>query len=112
MSFAAIQQSQLEQHVEPIKDKRSLREIQEEEQARQVEEDFLRWWAAEEQRLKAEEQATIEVAGHPIKSKKPKRSRGKVSAPSQKGNHDERQGSDTRRSRTKDSAVPKSTGQT
>ncbi|KAI0924161.1 hypothetical protein AcW1_006352 [Taiwanofungus camphoratus] len=112
MSFAAIQQSQLEQHVEPIKDKRSLREIQEEEQARQVEEDFLRWWAAEEQRLKAEEQAAIEVAGHPIKSKKPKRSRGKVSAPSQKGNHDERQGSDTRRSRTKDSAVPKSTGQT
>ncbi len=37
------------------KDKRSLKEIQEEEQARQVEEDFLIWWAAEEERLKLEQ---------------------------------------------------------
>ncbi|OBZ74066.1 BTB/POZ domain-containing protein 1 [Grifola frondosa] len=34
MSFAAIQQLQLEQDVVPVKDRRSLREIQEEEQAR------------------------------------------------------------------------------
>jgi hypothetical protein len=34
------------------KDKRTLREIQEEEQARQAENDFLKWWAEEEARTK------------------------------------------------------------
>lgn len=36
------------------KDKRSLRDIQEEERARQQEADFLRWWAAEEERVRLE----------------------------------------------------------
>jgi len=36
------------------RDKRPLREIQEEEQARQEEEEFLKWWSAEEQRVRSE----------------------------------------------------------
>ncbi|KAF8959590.1 hypothetical protein BDZ97DRAFT_1666960 [Flammula alnicola] len=53
MSFAAIQHSQQKQ-VAPIKDKRSLREIQEEEHALQAEADFLKWWTAEEERVQQE----------------------------------------------------------
>lgn len=36
------------------KDKRSLRDIQEEERARQQEDDFLKWWTAEEERVRLE----------------------------------------------------------
>ncbi|KAF8205776.1 hypothetical protein K438DRAFT_1918026 [Mycena galopus ATCC 62051] len=59
VSLVAIQQLQLEQGTSSgkSKDKRSLREIQEEEKARQAEEDFLKWWAAEEERVKAEAEA-------------------------------------------------------
>ncbi|KAJ7256495.1 hypothetical protein B0H12DRAFT_1112353 [Mycena haematopus] len=57
VSFVAIQQLQLETGTSSGKDKRSLREIQEEETARQAEEDFLKWWAAEEERVKAEADA-------------------------------------------------------
>ena len=57
-SFAVIQQLQLEQaFTGPSKDKRSLREIQAEEQARQQEEDFLRWWGVEEERVRLESEA-------------------------------------------------------
>jgi hypothetical protein len=56
LSFAAIQQLQLDQGFVPVLDKRSLLEIQEEEQARQAEDDFLKWWAAEEERVKLESQ--------------------------------------------------------
>ena len=58
MSFVAIQELQRELEANPggSKDKkRSLKEIQEEEQARQVEADFLRWWAEEEERLRLEQ---------------------------------------------------------
>ncbi|KAJ6531261.1 hypothetical protein B0H19DRAFT_1242375 [Mycena capillaripes] len=57
VSLIAIQQLQLEQGTSSGKDKRSLREIQEEEKARQAEDDFLKWWAAEEERVKAEAEA-------------------------------------------------------
>ncbi len=40
-----------------IKDKRSLRDIQAEEEARQQEKDFLRWWAEEEERVRLESEA-------------------------------------------------------
>ncbi|KAF8994964.1 hypothetical protein BDQ17DRAFT_1392318 [Cyathus striatus] len=53
MSFVAIQHSQLDQVPDPTKDKRSLREIQEEEQARQAEADFMKWWHEEEERFQA-----------------------------------------------------------
>ena len=55
MSFVAIQYSQQEQLlVSPAKDKRSLREIQEEEQALEAEANFLKWWTAEEERVQEE----------------------------------------------------------
>lgn len=57
MSFAAIQKLQLEQAIPQAKDKRSLRDIQVEEEARQQEDDFLRWWAAEEERVRLESDA-------------------------------------------------------
>ncbi|KAJ8474411.1 hypothetical protein ONZ51_g7236 [Trametes cubensis] len=87
VSFAAIQLSQLEQDVAPAKDKRSLVEIQEEERARRVEEDFLRWWAVEEARLK-EEQAALALAGagadrpqaQAQKGKKPRPPKAKAAA--------------------------------
>ena len=53
MSFLAIQHSQ-QARVAPPKDKRSLREIQEEEHALQAEADFLIWWTAEEERVQQE----------------------------------------------------------
>lgn len=47
-----------------MKDKRSLKEIQEEERARQAEEDFLKWWAEEEERVRLEnEQVAAVLAG-------------------------------------------------
>ena len=57
MSFVAIQDSQKHQSV---KDVRSFREIQEEEQSLQLEADFLKWWTAEEERIKYEALALIE----------------------------------------------------
>jgi hypothetical protein len=59
MSFLAIQHSQQAQVVVP-KDKRSLREIQEEEHALQAEADFLIWWTAEEERVQQEALALLE----------------------------------------------------
>lgn len=53
VSFLAIQLSQQEQ-LAPVKDKRSLREIQDEERALQEEADFLKWWTAEEERVQQE----------------------------------------------------------
>ncbi len=76
VSFAAIQLAQAEQDVAPVKDKRSLVEIQEEERARQAEEDFLRWWSAEEERVKAEERATAALLAGPLPPKKGKKPRG------------------------------------
>ncbi|KAG2012110.1 ankyrin repeat domain-containing protein 28 [Coprinopsis cinerea AmutBmut pab1-1] len=58
VSFAAIQEAQQTQHA-PVKDRRSLKEIQEEEEALQAEADFLKWWEAEENRVK-EEMAALE----------------------------------------------------
>ncbi|KAH9921080.1 hypothetical protein B0H21DRAFT_767048 [Amylocystis lapponica] len=74
MSFVAIQQLQQEQDVGATKDKRSLREIQREERERQVEEDFLRWWAAEEDRLKVEQEQTaaVRTTDRPPKARKAK----------------------------------------
>ncbi|KAG8221195.1 hypothetical protein J3R82DRAFT_2760 [Butyriboletus roseoflavus] len=54
-SFAEIQRMQeLQGTTSTPKDKRSLRDIQEEERARQQEVDFLKWWAVEEERVRLE----------------------------------------------------------
>ena len=58
MSFVAIQDSQ--KQVQPVKGVRSFREIQEEEQSLQLEADFLKWWTAEEERVKLEALAFTE----------------------------------------------------
>ncbi|KAL0581915.1 hypothetical protein V5O48_000145 [Marasmius crinis-equi] len=57
MSFVAIQQLDLEQGATNEKDKRSLVDIQREEQERRQEEEFLRWWQAEEERVRMEAEA-------------------------------------------------------
>ncbi|CAK5265304.1 unnamed protein product [Mycena citricolor] len=74
-SFVAIQQLQLEQEQGASKDKRSLREIQAEEKAAREEVEFLRWWAEEEARVKAEQEALLAKA------------QSKVSAPSSSSSH-------------------------
>ncbi|KAJ6490578.1 hypothetical protein C8R47DRAFT_1319740 [Mycena vitilis] len=83
ISLVAIQQLQLEQGTSTSKDKRSLREIQEEETARQAEEDFLKWWSAEEERVKAEAEAASRTRDAPKSSrrKKPKNQRPSLPGP-------------------------------
>jgi hypothetical protein len=63
LSFVAIQQLQLDQGFISTNDKRSLLEIQEEEQARRAEDDFLKWWATEEERVKQEAQVLAHSQG-------------------------------------------------
>lgn len=58
MTFVAIQDSQKQD--QPVKDVRSFREIQEEEQSLQLEADFLKWWTAEEERVRLEALALTE----------------------------------------------------
>ena len=63
--FAAIQSLQEEEKLPKRKEKQSLKEIQEAEEARAAEEDLLKWRAAEEERVKKEEEAlriTISIA--------------------------------------------------
>jgi hypothetical protein len=61
-SFAAIQCLQEEEKLPKGKQRQSLKEIQEEEQARAVEEDFLKWWDAEEERVRNEEEEALRAA--------------------------------------------------
>ncbi|OJA20708.1 hypothetical protein AZE42_06915 [Rhizopogon vesiculosus] len=63
LSFAEIQQSQILQDRSTPKDKRSLVEIQEEEQAIRLEVDFMKWWTAEEARIQEEARQASEVLG-------------------------------------------------
>lgn len=60
LSFAEIQQSQ-QQRSAPVKDRRSLKEIQEEEESIQREADFMRWWEEEEARFQIE-MAAVQAA--------------------------------------------------
>jgi inhibitor of Bruton tyrosine kinase len=75
MSFVAIQQLQLEQVAGHSKEKRSLREIQEEEKALQQEADFLAWWTAEEERIRLE--AEIAAASPQVARPRPTKERGR-----------------------------------
>ncbi|KAK0453137.1 hypothetical protein EV421DRAFT_1700890 [Armillaria borealis] len=86
MSFSEIQQSQLE-HSVPGKARRSLLEIQMEEQARREEEAFMKWWVEEEERVKREAEATAEALK--VSTRKTKRGGGRggrgVGGPRKKG---------------------------
>ncbi|KAJ6618827.1 hypothetical protein B0H10DRAFT_2028138 [Mycena sp. CBHHK59/15] len=81
VSFVAIQQLQLEQGSSSCRDKRSLREIQEEEKARQEEADFLKWWAAEEQRVRLEAEALSRPRDVPKSPRRSKKSKNAGPAP-------------------------------
>lgn len=81
VSLVAIQQLQLEQGTSSGRDKRSLREIQEEEKARQAEEDFLKWWTAEEERVKAEAEATSRPREVPKSARRNKKPRNRPPLP-------------------------------
>lgn len=79
-SFAEIQLLQQTQGSSATKDKRSFLDIQEEERARQQEEDFLRWWATEEERVKqelAEQERLLSQAAVANTSPAGSRARGK-----------------------------------
>jgi hypothetical protein len=58
-------------------EKRSLLEIQEEEQAHQQEADFLKWWSAEEARVRAEEEELALVLKQTKPSKRQRKLKGK-----------------------------------
>ncbi|KAJ7085719.1 hypothetical protein B0H15DRAFT_846085 [Mycena belliarum] len=75
VSFVAIQQLQLEQGTSSGRDKQSLREIQEEEKARQDEADFLKWWAAEEERVKLEAEAAARPRDVPKSTRRSKKAK-------------------------------------
>ncbi|KAJ7709467.1 hypothetical protein B0H17DRAFT_1028081 [Mycena rosella] len=87
MSLVAIQQLQLEQGTSSGRDKRSLREIQEEEKARQAEADFLKWWAAEEERVKLEAQAVSVPKQSSRRNKKAKSQRLPLPGPMLSASH-------------------------
>ena len=75
MSFVAIQYSQQEQLLaSPSKDKRSLREIQEEEQALEAEANFLKWWTAEEERVQEEALVLAQFQSKPNHNKQSRKS--------------------------------------
>ncbi|KAF6760676.1 hypothetical protein DFP72DRAFT_1091851 [Ephemerocybe angulata] len=62
MSFAAIQaQEERSAAGSSVKDKRTLKEIQQEEAELQQEADFLKWWTGEEERMRKEEMAALEA---------------------------------------------------
>jgi inhibitor of Bruton tyrosine kinase len=71
-SFAAIQLMQQEEDVLHFGTKQSLKEIQEEERAQKAEQDFLKWWANEEERLRLEREATLNLSGGKKGSKRAK----------------------------------------
>ena len=77
MSFVAIQYSQQEQLLasSPAKDKRSLREIQEEEQALEAEANFLKWWTAEEERVQEEALVLAQFQSKSNNNKQPRKPR-------------------------------------
>ncbi|KAI5985384.1 hypothetical protein EDD15DRAFT_2476560 [Pisolithus albus] len=79
-SFAEIQLLQQTQGSSATKDKRSFLDIQKEERTRQQEEDFLRWWATEEERVKqelAEQERLLSQAAVANTSPAGSRARGK-----------------------------------
>lgn len=76
-SFATIQRQQQQQVPNKAIPKKSLLEIQREEEEHRVETDFISWWNAEEERLRLQSQAQaaeaeLVAAGHvPSSSRKP-----------------------------------------
>jgi hypothetical protein len=57
ISFAEIQQLQSRPHITAKEERRSLRDIQAEETELQAEAEFMKWWTAEEERIRLENEA-------------------------------------------------------
>ena len=57
ISFAEIQQLQSRPHIAAKEEHRSLRDIQAEETELQAEAEFMKWWTAEEERIRLENEA-------------------------------------------------------
>lgn len=114
MSFAAIQQQQLDRGAAKPPAKKTLLEIQKEESDLQKEIDFLSWWTAEEERMKAEAEAEARAlsgssnsvgpsgragnSSHPATAQGKKRSAANRRKPQGQGteSHQEQQGESTR----------------
>lgn len=71
-SFVAIQLMQQEEDISPLSIKQSLKEIQEEERAQKAEQDFLKWWANEEERLRLEREIASDLSAVKKSSKRGK----------------------------------------
>lgn len=83
-SFSEIQLLQQLHGTSTRKEKQSLLEIQQEELSRQQEEDFLRWWTAEEERVRRElaEQELLLSQANQVNGRDPTRkARGKKQKP-------------------------------
>jgi hypothetical protein len=76
MSFAEIQQLQSQpNNTAEAKERRSLRDIQAEEAELQAEAEFMKWWTAEEERIRLENEAMAAFLLRPQKQSQ-QRSRG------------------------------------
>lgn len=75
MSFAEIQQLQSQPSNAAIKakERRSLKDIQAEEAELQAEAEFLKWWTAEEERIRLENEATAASLLQPQKQQQQQR---------------------------------------
>ncbi|KAG6914357.1 hypothetical protein DXG01_000829 [Tephrocybe rancida] len=92
-SFLAIQQSELSQLEQgPARDRRSLREIQEEEQALRAEAEFLTWWAEEEERVRSEGLVSQSGGGEERGRGTGRRGRGRGKADQERGKADQGRG--------------------
>lgn len=68
-----------------VPDKRSIIQIQEEERELQTEADFLKWWTAEEERVRDEEaQLAAFARGDGLKNKPPRKPKSAKKPPSTK----------------------------
>jgi hypothetical protein len=76
MSFAEIQQLQSQPNT-TTKGRRSLMDIQAEEAELQAEADFMKWWTAEEERIRLENEAMAASLLQPQKQQPQQRSRGR-----------------------------------
>lgn len=85
-SFATIQLLQQEEDFSKStsKVKRSLKEIQEEERAQRAEEEFMKWWAAEEERVQLEAIAAAAEAEAIVSAGKKGPSKGRKRGPNVK----------------------------
>ncbi len=92
MSFAEIQQLQSQPSNAAIKakERRSLKDIQAEEAELQAEAEFLKWWTAEEERIRLENEATAASLLQPQKQQHQKQQQQQQQRPHHRHYHGRR----------------------